>query len=151
MRRRALLAIAGWLAAAAAATATGVAAVALIGQGLSGPERSGPLSEAEVASALASPAPHATSTRPAPTSAATPGPSPGAARSLTSPGGTVTARCSGGLAKLVSWAPAQGYAVGEVDAGPDDSPKVRFERGERRVEVRVRCGPDGPYAEVKED
>ena len=150
MRRRALLAIAGWLAAAAAATATGVAAVALIGQGLSGPERSGPLSEAEVASALASPA--ARSTTPAPTSAAaTPGPSVGAARSLTSPGGTVTARCSGGLAKLVSWAPAQGYAVGEVDAGPDDSPKVRFERGERRVEVRVRCGPDGPYAEVKQD
>jgi hypothetical protein len=145
MRRTVPLAVVGWLAAAVAATATGVVAVTLIGQGLSGPQTAVPLTEAEVASALASPPP----TRATPT--APPSRPRGQARSLTTPCGTVTATCSGGLATLLSWAPAQGYAVGEVGAGPDDSPKVRFERGERRIEVRVRCGAGGPYTEVKED
>ncbi|HEU4425896.1 MAG TPA: septum formation initiator [Pilimelia sp.] len=150
MRRTVLLAAAGWLAAAVAATATGVVAVTIIGQGLTGPQSARPLTEAEVASALASPA--ATTAAPTGSPAPTASPAPGGTpRSLRSPGGTVVARCDGELATLLSWAPAQGYAVGDVDTGPDDSPKVKFERGKQSIELRVRCGADGPYAELRED
>jgi hypothetical protein len=143
MRRRAVLAVAGWLAAAAAAVATGVLALAIIGEGLSGPSVAEPLSEADVASALAKTPPP---TRP--TAPSSPSPSNPAARAtapaprlLTTPGGSVVARCAGGLATIVSWTPAQGYAVTKADSEPDDSPQVRFERGEDRVDVRVEWGP----------
>ncbi|GGK21879.1 hypothetical protein GCM10010124_12960 [Pilimelia terevasa] len=51
-------------------------------------------------------------------------------------GGTVTGACAGGRAVLVSWTPAQGYAVDEVER---DEAKVRFEGPGGRSEVRLRC------------
>lgn len=163
MRRTAIIAVTGWLAAAAAATVAGVAAVTLIGQGLAGPGSGEALSQDEIARELgARPSPVRTGTPgpgggtlgpgggragPGPTGsppAATPvvpGDSPGAARSklLSTPGGTVIARCAGGQVTLQSWSPAQGYAVGEIRPGPDHEGRVTFERGEDEIEARVWC------------
>lgn len=66
-------------------------------------------------------------------------------------GGTVVSRCADGLATLVSWSPAQGFAVDQVDPGPTDHADVRFEGGETRVDVDVRCNGDTPDVEVETD
>jgi hypothetical protein len=161
MRRTVVLTVAGWLAAAFAATAAGVAVVTLIGHGLVGPEPDDPLSQDQVAAALAatpSPAGPPATTPTAPTPVGTPpgaAPSRPAATLLGSPGGTVLARCSGGEVTLANWSPATGYAVGEVRAGPAHDGRVTFERGdddEDGIEVRVECGPDGvPEHEWRRD
>ncbi len=52
---------------------------------------------------------------------------------------------------LVSWSPAQGFAVDQVDPGPTDHASVRFEGGETRVDVDVRCNGNTPVAEFDED
>jgi hypothetical protein len=163
MTRRAVLAVAGWLAAAAAATATGLVAVQLIGTGITGP--AGPVvDQREVARELAAasaapsgPVPPSTGTPPAGTpstgsplsgspSAGTPSTgapattgTPGSGTPFVTVGGTVVARCDGRTVSLVIWAPAQGYAVKQVDAGPDDRAEVTFEDGGGRVRVRVIC------------
>jgi hypothetical protein len=123
MSPRTLLAVAGWLVAAVAATVTGLAAVRVIGAGITGP--AGELVSADVARSLAAAAPSAT---------------PGASRVVASPGGTVVARCDGATAVLVTWAPAQGYRVKRADQQPgDDHARVTFEGSGGRVEVDVRC------------
>ncbi|WP_326556805.1 septum formation initiator [Micromonospora sp. NBC_01796] len=153
MARRTLLALAGWLVAAAAATGTGLAAVELIGAELTGP--AGEVRSAdEVARALAAPArtplpPGDTAEVPAATPTAGPsgsaGPTPPASdRVLSTPGGTVVAQCRGDDVWLVSWAPAQGYAASEVERGPDDDAEVTFESSARKIEVRVRCEAGQP-------
>ncbi|MFG2041782.1 hypothetical protein [Dactylosporangium sp. NPDC048998] len=87
---------------------------------------------------------------PAPTKTAAapvvPGSSPsGVQRLLTSPGGTVVARCTGSSVYLVSWSPAQGYQVTHVERGPGRTAEVAF-RGARRVEIEVRCVGGRPTA-----
>ena len=155
MRRTAVLAATGWLVAAVAAIVAGVAAVTLIGRGLVGPEPDDPMSADEVVAALAATPPAgATPTgTPDATAGVTPtgGPTrtgpPAAATLLRSPGGSVTARCAGGKARLDYWSPAPGYTVGEVD---DD--RVTFSRGDDVVvEARVRCDSGVPVLEVKQD
>ncbi|GLW23178.1 hypothetical protein [Microbispora triticiradicis] len=65
---------------------------------------------------------------------------PAAARKLISTGaGSVIARCDGGLARLQSWTPAQGFRVDDVDPGPDHRARVRFQSDEGRLEIEVRC------------
>ncbi|MEV4628410.1 septum formation initiator [Micromonospora sp. NPDC049523] len=165
MTNRGLLAVAGWLAAAVAATVTGLGAVELIGTGITGP--AGPVVDErelarDLAAAPAAPSspvqlptgtPSAGSPSSGPPSNVTPTASGGsAARTpISTPGGTVVARCDGRTVSLVSWTPAQGYAVKQVDPGPDDRAEVTFEGRAGRVEVRVSC-PDGrPSASVKQD
>ncbi|MBM0260891.1 hypothetical protein [Micromonospora sp. 4G55] len=41
--------------------------------------------------------------------------------------------------RLVSWAPAQGYRVRDVDRGPDEHVEVRFAGPEGEDELRVVC------------
>jgi hypothetical protein len=149
MSPRTLLAVAGWLVAAVAATVTGLAAVRVIGAGITGP--AGELVSADVARSLAAATPSpvgptaapvrptvtATAARP---TATTPSATPGASRVVASPGGTVVARCDGATAVLVTWAPAQGYRVKRADQQPgDDHARVTFEGSGGRVEVDVRC------------
>jgi hypothetical protein len=155
MRRRTGFAVAGWLLAALAATGTGLAAVQVIGAGLTGP--AGEVrSPDEVARALA-----ATSGPSGPTPGSSPGTptSPGATTGLpgtgspdpaggsghgprqllSTPGGTVVAECDGREVWLASWTPAQGYRVGEVERGPDDDAEVTFHGSGERIEVEVEC------------
>lgn len=144
MRR--IVAIVGWLAAAAAATATGLAAVDLIGTGITGSAEE-VYSQERIARELASPAAPST---PAPSATAPSGaagsPVPGPRRPLETPGGVIVAQCVGSDVELTSWTPEQGYQVREVDRGPDDEGEISFDGPDGEVEVKVRCTTGQPTA-----
>jgi len=155
MRRTALLAVGGWLAAVVAATIAGVAVLTLVGQSLLGSSPDEPMSSEQIAAALAGSTPPA-STPPATPPPSTPPPSTPAASAvvvlLTTPGGTVIARCSGGQVVLRSWSPASGFTADEVRPGPEREARVTFIRGDEEIEARVRCGVGGrPRIQWKRD
>jgi hypothetical protein len=75
-------------------------------------------------------------------------------RTLAGTAGSVIAGCTATGAVLLSWAPAQGYAVERADAGPGEYAEVRFAsgrgssgKGNGEVRVRVRCVAGVPVAE----
>jgi hypothetical protein len=143
MSRPTLLAVAGWLVAATVATVTGLAAVRVIGEGITG-TAAATLSQSEVEEQLAS-APPPPSVSPQASA------SQGSGTVLGSAAGTVVASCEDGLVTLLSWAPAQGYRVGEADRGPDDEAEVEFARGSDVVEVRVVCTAGEPTISREKD
>ncbi|WP_431920080.1 septum formation initiator [Micromonospora wenchangensis] len=150
MGRRTLLATVGWLAAAVLATLIGVAAIRLVGESITGTP-GGVRSQAEVERALAAPVPTpAMPSGPAASASSSPtvGPSatPGQRRSFSTPGGTAVAECVGSEVRLVSWAPAQGYRVKDVDRGPDDDAEVTFTGPAGEFEVNVGCIGGEPVA-----
>ncbi|MEW2145417.1 septum formation initiator [Micromonospora vinacea] len=158
MGRRSILVATGWVATAAIATLIGLGAIRLVGESLTGTP-GGVRSEAEIERALASPEPvptggtGSTSAAPDPTSTAgagTNGPAPsvssGARRGFATDGGTAVAECGAGGVRLVSWAPAQGYRVRDVDRGPDDDVEVTFQGAAREYELKVRCIGSEPVA-----
>ncbi|MGC5562311.1 hypothetical protein ACPYPG_05640 [Streptomyces sp. FR-108] len=169
MPSRTFLALAGWTAAAVAATLTGLAAVEVIGDGITGSSDGGTLSSRQVerqldaakASSSSGPdggadtaTPSATSgTRaPTPTPTATTAPAAEARKTFSAPGGTAIATCEGRTVRLLSWAPAQGYGVKSADPGPDDEhAEVRFEGAAGRAELRVRCTDGRPTGSWKLD
>ncbi|GII01488.1 hypothetical protein [Planobispora takensis] len=140
--RRALLAAGGWLATAALTTLTGIWAVSLIGTDITGQAvRSMTLREVE--QALTSPSP--------PPAVAFPSPSgPYAATgNFAYAEGSVAAACDAGRALLLSWTPAQGYGVEEVERGPAATVSVVFESDDRSAAVQVTCPSGTPVAEVR--
>ena len=167
MARRTAVAVIGWLLAAVAATVTGLAAVQVIGAGLTGP--AGEVRSAdEVARALTAPAPSGPATvtpsgpatmEPSGSTVRPPGVSPTATSSsalasrrvLSTPGGTVVAQCDGGNVLLISWTPAQGYRVREVDQGPDDKAELTFAGSGSKIEAEVRCLAGEPVSSWRED
>ncbi|MGH3656291.1 MAG: hypothetical protein ACRDUA_06505 [Micromonosporaceae bacterium] len=146
MGYRRLLMAAGWLIAAVVATGIGIAAVGVIARGLTQP--AGDLmSRDEINRELASPGP---ATSPSGGSSSSPSPDPSATgnrKLFTTPAGTVLARCDGEIAELVSWSPANGYRLREVDPRRGIEAEVSFVRGEdddddddsQRVKVKVTC------------
>ncbi|MET8160537.1 hypothetical protein ABZT47_29625 [Sphaerisporangium sp. NPDC005289] len=144
MNRRPLLAVLGWVVVAGLTTVISTWAVSLLGEGLSDRVVS-PVSRADVARALA------TATA-APRWSATPGGTPPArARAFTTDGGSVVAACDGGRAVLLSWSPAQGYAVDDVTAGPAATASLEFESDTRTVKVSVACKGDIPEMSVTQE
>ncbi|SCL53154.1 hypothetical protein GA0070606_2076 [Micromonospora citrea] len=144
MRRRSLLAVAGWLFTAVVATLIGVAAIRWVGESIAGTP-GGVLSQEEVERALAAPAP--TTPGAGPTSAASAGATPrGERRAFATEGGTAVAECGPGGVRLVSWAPAQGYRVSDFDRGPDDDVEVAFTGPAGEFELKVRCVGREPVA-----
>ncbi|MFJ2085518.1 septum formation initiator [Micromonospora chokoriensis] len=149
MGRRSILVATGWVATAAAATLIGLGAIRLVGESITGTP-GGVRSEAEIERALAAPEPvptgttgaastaPGTSASPGGTSAA-PSVSSGVRRGFATDGGTAVAECGAGGVRLVSWAPAQGYRVRDVDRGPDDDVEVTFQGPTREYELKVRC------------
>ena len=137
-----------WLVAAAAATAVGLAAVAAIGTDIFGAGQD-PLSQSEVDELLrsrpASPPPTTSS------STTSSSPPPPADKATVTEGGTVIARCEGALVHVVSASPAQGYRVDPDDDEVEDHPSVKFQSGEREIEVRLRCVNGVPNAEIRYD
>jgi hypothetical protein len=75
----------------------------------------------------------------------------GGTRLLSTTGGTILARCSGGQVTLVSWSPAQGYRADDVAPGPAASARVKFKAGRDELRVTVTCAGDQPSAEVADD
>lgn len=69
-------------------------------------------------------------------------------RALNTPGGTVVARCAGTRVTLLSWSPAQGYAVEDVDPGPAKQATVTFERRSNEVQAKVTCVEGRPFIRV---
>jgi hypothetical protein len=148
-----------WLAAAAAATAVGMTAVSAIGTDIFGGGNN-PLSASEVddqlrsqtASPTSPPTTTSPTTSPATTSTTTPAPPPGGRR-VTTPtaGGTVISRCEPGGVRVLQATPAQGFQVDPDDDGVDDHPSVKFQSGDREIEVRLRCVNGVPQATVEID
>ena len=162
MSRHALLIVAGWLAAAAAAIGTGLAGVQVIGGGITTGSGGDVLTSAEAADQLArAGAPPPTAATPSPTVSATPSSAtstpagPTNLRTLTGPAGFVIAGCTPAGAVLISWTPAQGYSIERADPGPGgEYAEVRFGsghggsgKGNGEVRVRVRCVSGVPVAE----
>jgi hypothetical protein len=163
MSRRALLIVAGWLAAAAAAIGTGLAGVQVIGGGITTGSGGDVLTSAEAADQLAragpppaaSPSTAVPSPSAMPSSATSPPAGPTNLRTLTGTAGFVIAGCTPAGAVLISWTPAQGYSIERADPGPGgEYAEVRFRSGGGRsgkgngeVRVRVRCVGGVPVAE----
>ncbi|WP_446212972.1 septum formation initiator [Micromonospora sp. IBSANI012] len=142
MPGRPLLAVLGWLATAVAALLIGLAAIRLVGESISGTP-GGVRSQEEVRRALATAPPS-----PAGVTPPAVGPTPsgvavtsaaGARRVLATTGGTAVAECGPSGVRLISWAPAQGYRVRDVDRGPDEHVEVRFAGPEGEDELKVVC------------
>jgi hypothetical protein len=143
MGRRTALAVAGWLAAAVAATLTGLGAVRIIGEGITG-TAAATLSQEQVADALAAPAPATRTPIPRPTAS-------GPTKTFVTDGGTVVARCENGLVTLVSWAPALGFQVTDADPGPDDDAEVKFRSNNQEQETQVTCKEGSPTLTPDDD
>ncbi|MDG4797649.1 septum formation initiator [Micromonospora sp. WMMD1082] len=141
MGRRTLLAVVGWLAAAVAATLISTGAMRLIGPSI-GDAPGLVLSQADVARELeTTPTPTPTMTpMMSPTSGPTPLGPAGVRRLFATPGGTVIAECVGrDNVYVVSLVPAQGFAVTDVDRGPDEEAEVEFAGFDQEVEIKIRC------------
>ncbi|MEU7588651.1 septum formation initiator [Micromonospora sp. NPDC049230] len=150
MGRRSILVAAGWVATVAVATLIGLGAIQLVGESITGTP-GGVRSAAEIERALASPEPvptAATGTGSADpgTTGTVPSASPGVRRGFATDGGTAVAECGPDGVRLVSWAPAQGYRVRDVDRGPDDDVEVTFAGPTRQYELKVRCIGSEPVA-----
>ncbi|WP_173054181.1 hypothetical protein [Phytohabitans houttuyneae] len=154
MGSRTAFAMVGWLVAAAAATVVGLGAVRVIGEGISG-TAAATLTQEEVAEALASPVPSA-SLSPSRSASTRPSRTAPPATVLRPAGSTITAHCEGGLVKIDSVAPPQGYATVDYDRELTDEAEVRFDRGGKgqgsgRVEVHVTCAGGRPQATLDDD
>jgi hypothetical protein len=159
MNRRLLLVVTGWLTVGLIATGAGVTMTAFLRDATTG-SGSRALSSDEVRRDLdslpsnpsaASPSPSPSASR----SSSSPleSPSPGTAHVVSVPGGIVVARCAGGLVTLESWTTAQGYTSDDVEQGPRDVVRVKFESEEghgAKAESEVRCSGDRPVATVKD-
>ena len=144
-RTRLVAGVAAWAAALGAALVVGLTAVGAIGAGLLGAGEQ-PLTPAEVDARLASAEPVA----PVDTPAAVPPTAPVATPEvIATDGGTVLARCTGGVPEVVSATPAQGFRVQTED--DDGGPRIRFRSGGTRFEVNLRCADGRPVADVQTD
>jgi hypothetical protein len=130
---------AGWLLAAVLATAVGIAAVGVIGRGLTEPVGES-MSGDQIDRALASAGEPSGVPSAAPPSSPAPERSGSRGRKLfTTPAGTVLARCDGQTAELLSWSPANGYHLRELDRRRGTEAEVTFERDGQRVKLKVTC------------
>ena len=158
MPRRSL-AVLGWLAAVVVATLAGVGAIRLVGDSIAGTP-GGVRSQAEVESdlaaaiALRSPTPAPAS----PTPSADPTPSRTAPPATTTSrktfkitGGTVVAECAGGLVSIVTWWAADGFAMRDIDDGPDDEAEIKFEGSGGKSEIKLACQAGHPVRAGHDD
>jgi hypothetical protein len=154
VRKRIILVAAAWLAGAAATATAATVALNVLVAGLPGPS-SRPMSLEEVQRELSAAGPTggpsaSSGTVASPngsrgTGPAAPPPSSDT-RVLSTTGGTIVARCSGGQVSLVSWSPAQGYRTDGVTAGPAASAWIKFKAGRTELLVTITCAGDQPTA-----
>jgi len=151
IRARPLLAgVLAWVVGATASVVVGLLALSLIDADLTG-TGDPPIAADPFVDTVVTGPPSSAGATPGPTSGPTSPASRGPAtqRRLNSAGGYVLAQCQGANAYLVYWSPAPGYHVRDVDRGPRDDARVRFESGEREVEMRVTCVGGEPRAAVE--
>jgi hypothetical protein len=136
-----LLVIGGWVAAALVTTATSIWAISLLGEGITSAVAV-PVGRSDVAHALASA--RATGGAPSAPEPAQTSSGQDLTRGFSTEGGTVLAACDSGLATLVSWSPAQGYAADDLEPGPAAAVSMEFESDDYTVQVRVVCAGGVP-------
>ena len=174
MWKRAILLSVGWLLAAAATTAVGLAAIDRLGAGLIGQTGDdAPMTEADVQRRLAGEPAAAPVISPPVTGEATGSPSPRPARpsapdhhaatstrpspsptsdgsvtrTLPVQGGTVQARCGDdGRATLIAWSPAPGFRVDDSTRGPAASLSITFTHESESVRTVITCVDGEPTA-----
>ncbi|CCH21732.1 serine/threonine-protein kinase [Micromonospora lupini] len=88
------------------------------------------------------------STRPAPRP--TPTPTEPQVLTVQALGGTVTVRCLGGSAELLTVTPAPGYRAAPYDPGPAKQVQVELASAEHSSEIRTHCAGGRPKPNVKE-
>ncbi|WP_433619261.1 protein kinase domain-containing protein [Dactylosporangium sp. CA-139114] len=66
-------------------------------------------------------------------------PPPPTQRRFTSEGGTITAECAGGLARITDQTPTKPWKVDDERPGPAAAASVTFRHGNTRVTMRVTC------------
>ncbi|MEO3859211.1 hypothetical protein [Acrocarpospora sp. B8E8] len=151
MNRPTLLAVGGWVAAVVVALVAGVTVTNSLSSAVTGPNIR-PLSADQVRQELAIPITVSPSSTPKSTPTPTlPTQAPRELRVFATTGGTTVAACISGQASLLSWTPAQGYHVDDVDPGPDNHAKVKFEADDAEVEVEVHCEAGHPISREKID
>jgi hypothetical protein len=133
-----LLAISGWLVAAALAVGISWSAIGVVRDSVGAGQ--------PVSTAL--PAPSETSSPTAGPSSTPPtaAPTVGALVTKVGQGGTVTARCVNGRPRLVSVVPRQGFQVESDDSGAE----VQFRSSDHRTEVTVSCSGLTATVQVEE-
>jgi hypothetical protein len=154
IRARPLLAgVLAWVVGATASVVVGLLALSLINADLTGTGDPPIVADPVVDTGGPAAAPSTGSPRPGstPPGSTPPGSNTAATgqRRLNSAGGYVIAQCQGDQAYLVLWSPAPGYGVHDVDRGPRDDARVRFESDRHEVEMRVTCAGGVPRASVE--
>ncbi|HEY6747750.1 MAG TPA: hypothetical protein VI357_18790 [Mycobacteriales bacterium] len=125
-----LLALTGWILAAVLTVGVSWSAISVVRQSV--------VPRTEVASAL--PAPEETGSVTAAPTTPTPKSTLAAVRSYSGQGGTVSARCTGGVPAIVRIVPQQGFR-----GDPDDSGReVKFESSDHRTEIKIACSGTTP-------
>ncbi|MGE5827938.1 MAG: hypothetical protein ACM30G_06170 [Micromonosporaceae bacterium] len=147
--RPALTSLLAWAAGATAAVAVGLLALSLIRSGLTDdafqpitPEAVGQTEPGPSVAASASTGPVTTPTA---------GRAASAERRATTAGGTVVARCQGGLAYLVYWTPEPDFKADHVTRGPAAQVRVTFEAPGREITVTFVCVGGVPEPTVRHD
>jgi len=145
-----------WIVGAAASIAVGMLALSLIGGG-STVRSDQPLTPDEVAREAAAaprqPTPSASTAVAMPPLASGSPQSAAPAHSdriVSSPGGSVVARCDPAGAYLVSWSPAPGYRVDGASRGPAAEVSVTFESAGATVGVFVHCAGGSPQSRISQ-
>jgi hypothetical protein len=153
--RRTFASVAAWTVGATASVAVGLLALSLIDSGLTTrsaqPSTPDVLAEASPTRSASADGSAGMGTPSAVAKSASSTSGQGAERVLSSPGGTVVARCSGAGSYLVSWSPAQGYKVDDVRRGPLPETKVVFQTLTVAVDLRVTCVSGVPQGRVAKD
>jgi hypothetical protein len=132
-----LLAISGWIVAAALTVGVSWSAITVVRQSV--------VPRTEVSSG-ALPTPEETGSVAPTTSRPTPRPTVAAAKSVAGQGGTVTARCSNGVPAIIRIVPRQGFGGDRDDSGRE----VKFESSDHRTEITIACAGTTPTFRTKE-
>ena len=133
-----VLAISGWLVAAALAVGISWSAISVVRESVGAGQ---PVATAlPVPSESTTPAATPSGTRP------TAAPTAGGLVVRTGQGGTVTARCVNGRPQVVNAAPRQGFRVESDDSGNE----VRFRSDDHRTEMKVSCSGRTAIVQVDE-
>ena len=124
--RTGLIAISGWLVAAAMAVGVSWSAISVVRDSVTTTQTVSALPPPEETAGTGS-AP--TTTRPAPS------PTVGAVVTVSGQGGMVTARCSAGRPEVLNVVPNQGFAVESDDSGAE----AKFRSSDHRTEITLTC------------
>jgi len=72
-------------------------------------------------------------------------------KSISVAGGSATLQCTNRIARLIAYAPADGFVVESVDRGPGEDVRVRFQSDVMRWEIKGECEDSGPDFETESD